>query len=108
MTKRYRVTTSPGAHGKMGRLLIGRDGDTEAYMEWSGIKQSHADGNSFCCGSLQSLVHQPDAPVLVQQVLEPKPNRFVAFGGTEDGEPRIRHRLRHGAIGRIQRLGFLL
>src|ERR1700677_5079136 len=108
MTKRYRVTTSPGAHCKMGRLLIGRDGDAEAYMEWSGIKQSHADGNRFCCGSLHSLVHQPDAPVPIQQVLEPEPNRLVAFDDTEDGEPRIRQRLRQGAIGRIQRSGFLL
>jgi hypothetical protein len=43
-------------------------------------------GQPFRCGRLQNLVHQPDAPVLGQQVFEPEPSRILPFGDTKDGE----------------------
>ena len=95
-------------HGNVGGFLIGRDDDANAAVERPSIKQAHTDDNIAWGGSLHTLIHQPDAAVPVQQILEPEPSRRMAFGNTKDGEPRIRHRLGQSAISRIQRMSVLL
>ena len=69
-------------------------------MERAGFEQAHAEDRAVRGGRFQGLVHEPEAAITLEQVLEPDARRVVPGGEAEDREERPRHVPRQLEIGR--------
>src|ERR1700677_1897888 len=102
MAERHAAIVGHALDAELGWLVIRRYDDSKPNVELAGIEKAHAESAIRGRGRLHTFVHQPEAAVAIEGIVEPHTRDTVPRSATEQGEECLPHTLGHFEVGGIE------